>query len=542
LALVNEREKSRPVDRLAKLTLFASLWLTFAYFVQQLPGDNVNTRLALTYAIVERDTVAIDAYHADPLTRTGDKAVYEGHYYCDKSPALSFLATPLYWGMWQLRAESPYLRHLYDEHRAAWVFWTRYLLRIATVGSSAAILGIILWATARLLGASSGIAALSSGAILLGTILFGYATLFYAYLPSACCCMASYYLLLRGRLRDAAGDPRSSAITTGWILFWAGLLLGLAWFLEYTAGLAGLGVASYALWAARKRPRAIWKFVAGGLLPVIVFYVYTHHVFGQWGKIPYEYEFNPFFRAQMQQGFQGIHWPRLSVLYYLTIHPFRGLFFWSPFLLLAFAGIWRGLPQRAARRSKAARRANETVFIPDLFLALYVIVAYFVFNSGYFMWWGGYAAGPRLLCPALPFFLPPLVLWLRHTGKLGGAVFGVLLAISIQTNLAITATDPQVAPGIDWRIVFNTRISDNLPSPILNNSLPRFWRGDLAPNLTSEVLRLRGWGEARAHGLLTLIPLLLLWSAAAFLLGWRRSVEARPSPQRSGSRRAKRRQ
>ena len=65
------------------LTLFAS----YAYFYQA-GGWNQNGRFALVRALLEQGTLRIDAY-ADS---TGDRSLWEGHYYCDKAPGASFLA------------------------------------------------------------------------------------------------------------------------------------------------------------------------------------------------------------------------------------------------------------------------------------------------------------------------------------------------------------------------------------------------------------------------------------------------------------------
>ena len=73
----------------------AILFLASAYFYQD-PEWNGNSRLDLTRAIVERGTLQIDNYHDDPEWLTGDKALYNGHYYSDKAIGSSLLAVPLY--------------------------------------------------------------------------------------------------------------------------------------------------------------------------------------------------------------------------------------------------------------------------------------------------------------------------------------------------------------------------------------------------------------------------------------------------------------
>ena len=634
------------------LALFFSLWFTFAYFNHLRPGWNVNSRLDLVYALVERGTFAIDAYHDDKknrLTATGDKAFYGGHYYCDKSPALSFMATPLYALIWQARLRSGFLGELHSRNYGYWLFWTRYVLTVTTVGLSAALLGLLCWGLARRFGVGPYAAFVLSAGILLGTLLFGYSTLFFAYLPSALCCMASYRILLSGRLSDcglriadcelrtmgsnpqspipnpqsaveksAIRNPQSAipnpqseieksairnpqspipnpqseieksairnpqspipnpqseteksairnpqspiltspppfhpSLTEGWSLFWAGLLLGLGWFFEYTAGLAGIGLGAYALWAVRRKPWSLWKFILGGLIPVICLFTYTYHLFGEFA-IPYKYEVNDFFRSEMAKGFQGIHLPRLAVLYYVTIHPFRGLFFYSPFLLLAFAGMWRMLKREPDSVQHSALTPHPSVlsppssvlspqssvlspqhssFAPDALLSAFVIVAYLLFNSGYYMWWGGWASGPRLLCPAVPFLAAPLAFWLAKTDSKNLVVFSTLLAVSLALNFMIVSVDPQVPTGLDDEVELNPRISDNLPCPVFAALLPAFCEGEVARNLGTEAPLLVGFSRGLT-GKTSLLPLGVLWILVGAWL-WREKRRRGPAARDS---------
>lgn len=40
----------------------------------------------------------------------------------------------------------------------------------------------------------------------------------------------------------------------------------------------------------------------------------------------------------------------------------------------------------------------------EAILAMWVVGSYLVIMSGYYMWWGGWALGPRHIVPVLPFF------------------------------------------------------------------------------------------------------------------------------------------
>ncbi|MBN1865726.1 hypothetical protein JW916_00390 [Candidatus Sumerlaeota bacterium] len=478
-------------ESLCLAVLFLALSATFVYFEEEAAGWNVNTRIALTYSIVEQGSFSIDRYHEIPYLETGDKAYYGGHFYCDKTPGLSFLAVPFYWLLWTLKAQwglLPGLPHW------KWVLWTRYLVRIPTVSLTAAALGVLLAAMARRVGLSRRMAFALSVGLLLGTFLFGYAIMFYPYLPGAFFSVSSYALVFFKRelwRRPGASPPTD--IARGSRLFWAGLLLGMGWLCEYTVGLLGIGLGLYTLWAVRHRPASIWKYVVGGALSVVAFYSYTHAIFGEF-SIPYKYEHNPFFREEMAKGFQGIHLPRLSVLLLITFHPFKGLFFYCPFLLLWILGVYRGFSDPSLRRAR-----------PDVLLSLFVVVAYLLFNSGYYMWWGGWSAGTRLLCPAIPFFLIPIALHLRQPGKGLRTIFGILIAISIFWNLVITSVTPQIPPGFSDERLVAADVSEAPHGPIHEAIWPAFF-GGLDGTVVNAGQILMG-----LPGLLSLIPLFTFW-------------------------------
>src|SRR5262245_64689993 len=73
--------------RRVAVVMTAALVVSYAYFYQA-GGWNQNSRFALVRAILERHTLQIDAYQL----HTGDRALYEGHYYSDKAPGLSLAA------------------------------------------------------------------------------------------------------------------------------------------------------------------------------------------------------------------------------------------------------------------------------------------------------------------------------------------------------------------------------------------------------------------------------------------------------------------
>ena len=69
-------------DRRVVTILCGMLLLSYAYFYQA-GGWNQNSRFALVRALLERHTLQIDAYQL----HTGDRALWNGHYYSDRRRA-----------------------------------------------------------------------------------------------------------------------------------------------------------------------------------------------------------------------------------------------------------------------------------------------------------------------------------------------------------------------------------------------------------------------------------------------------------------------
>ena len=67
--------------------IFTLLFTLYAYFYQA-GGWNQNSRFDLVRAVTNDHAVRIDPYQRN----TGDKALYDGHYYSDKAPNLALAA------------------------------------------------------------------------------------------------------------------------------------------------------------------------------------------------------------------------------------------------------------------------------------------------------------------------------------------------------------------------------------------------------------------------------------------------------------------
>ena len=230
-------------------------------------------------------------------------------------------------------------------------------------------------------GAEPGRSLFAVSVVFFGSLWFGYSTIAMPYSAGIACCLGAIYVLLyQGR---AITSGRASAV---------GFLCGFALICDFIFGLIVLPIALVFLMTMLREPAAsrlrhLLAAAVGGAAPLIAFFTYTFWIFGT-PSIPYQFEASPLFRAEMARGLMGITTPRLAPAWFLTFHPYRGVIFWSPWILVALAGCLMGLKATGRRRTWG-------------WMGLWAFAASLVFNSGYHMWWGGWAMGARLMLPMM---------------------------------------------------------------------------------------------------------------------------------------------
>jgi hypothetical protein len=122
-------------------------------------------------------------------------------------------------------------------------------------------------------------------------------------------------------------------------------------------------------------------------------------------------------------------------LYTLTIASDKGIFFYSPVLLLALLGIWI--------RRKEITLASGTL--------LAVILTDFFIYSSFGDPWGGWAYGPRYLVPSMALLAVFVGVWLQHTKHrvLSKLFFFLLFAYSSAIGLLGVLTTNLIPPGVE---------------------------------------------------------------------------------------------
>lgn len=478
--------------RRIEIVLFLLLWATFAYFHHQKPGWNVNSRLGLTAALVDLHTVRIDRFYKTQDMGTEDAASFGGHIYSDKVIGTSLLGLPAY----QLARWTESLTG------ATYTVGTRrYWVTVFSAGILAALSGVLLLRLLMIVGNETDPRGPLVITLLtfLGTQLFFHATLFMPYTPAIFFLLWAIVRFEQWRARQNGSPP----------LFSCGLFLGLAMMCELTVGMAAMLWGLYMM-ASIPRKLDAWKTVLGAVLGLSPFVIYSFAIFGK-PAIPYQYELTPMFREYMARGFMGATSPKLGVLAWITVLPYRGLFIHSPFLILAPVGLLFMFQRPESRK-----------------LALYILAAcawYFLFNSAYFMWWGGWSFGPRHLAFTIPLLAIPLIyVWQHAAGRIAMLCLG---AIGLGIHLVVNTVDPQT-PDVNRATPMATLLKADLRTHLQWLFPVKVWPDFLSGNIDAN------WGTMLGlRGPASLIPLLVLWAALGTLIWKSLPNKTAPAPHKA---------
>ena len=391
--------------------------LLAGYFLDSIPSPNPTSRVLPVLALFEDGTYAIDRYE----DTTMDKSFIAGHFYSDKAPLSTWLVLPVY-GLLKL-AGLP----------AADVFYFKWL-PVAFIGGvlcGTVPFVVLVWLIARRLerDAPSANAVLLSMLPLYGSFVAAYSGVFVSHLLAGILLTGSYVLLKSGR-RPAV----------------CGFLVGLAVVAEYPAALA---LPVWAIFILRRQPRALPRFVLGGLPCAAALLLYNYAITGSPLTNPYDYVAHDAF-AEMKSAY-GVRLPSLTAMWGLLFSPFRGLLFYAPALAVA-----------AYAYLTARRRQLLSDAISPLGL---LTIGYLALISSYFVWWGGWSYGPRHLIPlAMILFYEgvPLVAKRRslHAPLIWASIAGILMV------WVAKATVLHIMP-------------ENYANPVFDLALPKLLQGEL---------------------------------------------------------------
>ena len=479
--------------RAIEVVLALMIFITAGWFHHREPGWNVNSRLALTMALVEDGSVRVDRWIAPgaPL-ETNDVAEFGGHVYSDKIIGTSLLGVPAAAALRALERGAGVGPFSMDTRRD--------VITLFSIGICAALAVVVLMRLFLIWGGGQmGLAgaALAAGVTWLGSMLMPYSTLFMSYAPAMLGLLAGLWFY-ESRAGDQPGAGRWVAI---------GAALGGAVLCEYTAAIAAGLIFLYMLAARPARAWEAWPAVVAGLVVLTPFFVYTFHIFGRLA-IPYEFERMDLFREQMAEGFMGLGQPRLTVAALVTVLPYRGVLIHSPFLILSLgAAVATLIAAQGRQRGRAV-------------VSLAIFSAYVIFNSAYYMWWGGWSFSARHLAPAVCFAaLPAAFFWRSRLFRWSFVSLGL---VGVALHLVVVAVDPQprdLNPFTTLGMLLHPSFSETYTSLFFRHIWPSFLLGDTAPNAGQWLAGLQG-----PYGVAPLLAVWLVGAGAIFILARRSRV------------------
>ncbi len=348
----------------------------------------------------------IDRWHWE----TRDKAWVNGHFYSVKAPGLAAFTLPAYLALkagggegaahdavksarsagyapWISKGGDPFSQFGFSAHRAhavqhraqagAPIVWA--LTLVGAVVPALLLLLLVRWVADRIEPGYGTAAAVTLG---LGTIVMTFASEYFSHVIAAALGFAAFALLFRER----EGPARLALVAA------AGLLAGLAFGFEYQVGLVGAILLAYAV-ARGPRVARGGAYVAGaiaGAAPALAFNLWAlgSPLRFAYGDAVARQGLTGHARLGLNDGgFFGITLPRLDSAIDLLLAG-RGLLVLTPVIALAIVGVV------LMRRRGPVAEARVIGAIA---------AAYFVYNAGYWLPFGGGSPGPRFLIPALPF-------------------------------------------------------------------------------------------------------------------------------------------
>lgn len=488
----------RGPDLRMAVVLFYLLFVCYA-FVQQrrFDGPTAVSRLDLLHALFVHHTFRIDAYQHN----TPDKALFHGHYYSDKAPGTVALAAPAF----AVAAGCLWLLGIGLDTHAGWLV-SSWVSCVSSLGLLTALGGAALYRWLRGRGIGVYAAAVTVLAIFLGAAPFPYATMMFSHALVVGLLSITLWAMdrqegsvgtgFRTRRREEAdpyetGGHRVRLLTSAakemgqwlrrhrWDLL-AGLCAGWALASEYSSGLVVVGLFCWLGWRDWRR----WlPFCVGAFGPLLLIPAYSWVCLHNPFTLPYSFQAS--FPA-MRHGLYAIEWPDAVTAYNLLFSPTRGLFFWTPFLAMAWLGYFR-----------------KWEGSPALFWLTYAVplLQIVVISGRVWDWQAGPTLGPRLLAPMLPLLALPAAYAAERFEKLA-----TLLAI-VSIGLTSFGTLVDATP------------SGNIYNPLIQWEWPQFLKGRISYNLF------------RLLGAPPLVSVALFYIALGTVFYWiwrRKRTQARP--------------
>jgi hypothetical protein len=401
--------------------IFLTFFIVYSFFIQWSTW-NEESRFALTRAIVDEQRLEIDSY----ANQTGDRAYYNGHYYTDKEPGTSLIATPIYYivkSIWQPGYTKDYLIYYQPTFKGGKVSIvfplndssTQLSMIMVTVFCSSlfsALTVVLIYKISKYFCKREKFRMLVVIIAGFGTLLFSTALLFWSHAFATFLSFLSFYLLFTRRNRSSF------------------LLSGI--FLGYSISssiYSILFLVSYLFYLLLLKEKRFLFFLSGmcfGLLLIIFYKYYIYDVISIVGRGPSDPEIwdgKPEYSDALRIPFLhltiSIHEIAIfpHILIKLLFYPERGLFFYSPILILSLFGL------------KNLYKKHKPEFFLVAFIFLFFLSSLSVRTD---FWFSGITFGQRDFVFVVPFLMIPLIYSIQ---RINLKIVYALLFLSIFFNI-----------------------------------------------------------------------------------------------------------
>jgi hypothetical protein len=432
-ASIGSAATSSPVSvKSLRWLLGGYLFVIFAFFGPGATWSPVS-RFCLTRAIVERGTFEITEF----APSTGDRAQRGDRFYTDKAPLPSLMAVPAYaafHALARLRGRLPAYQAegTLDQPAQRVVVSPAFraglwVASASTAALSAALLGVAMLELLRRRFALYT-ATVATLATLLGTPLLPYAASFFGHTIAAAFLFGAFVLL------DPLAPPETPR-RGNWRAIGAGFLLGGAVGSEYASAVPAFALLVYFIALAPRDAR--WQRLlllgAGAALPLFVVGGYHAACFGAPWRTGYSFIARPSFAEGHARGLLGVTFPRPSAVWGTLFGSARGVFYIAPISAVALAAL-----------SIAWWRTKD----PERSVALFCVVSMLAVNASYYMWWGGWATGPRHAVAGFGFLALGVAAAFEWKGAWRAVAVGAAL-VSVIVMLFTTAVGLEAPPERD---------------------------------------------------------------------------------------------
>ena len=415
--------KKLPENYLDSLKIFMLLMLVFTLFAHTI-GDNENSRLNTTIAVVEDHSLAIDRLH----NNTGDKALIDGNHYSDKAPLSSFLAIPSYSAVNHIFADKLDPEQYLDSYRKSFdqkMEWARFGATVSVSAVAGSFTAILLYLISLELGLSRdksiGLGIFSG----LGTLIFPYSTTFHGTMLGTFFLMLAVFIWIKESYKPSLKHS-----------FLISVVLGLAVSSEYLIAIPG-GLLMVLISVDRLSSlKTHFLMILGlfiGLLPLFIFNLLTT---GNPLEPTVLYQVPPdgytggTMDATGSIGLTGLLTYLVMRLIRTLLSPLNGLLVYSPILLFGFLGL------------RKANEQNKRLFQLVLFGFLLTLLSLMSLH----LWSVRAFYGPRYLLPVATLLLIPLILELKE----GAYHKKILIYMTGALSIVIAFASTQSWKGESW--------------------------------------------------------------------------------------------